>query len=104
MYKHYWTYIMASNNRSTLYIGVTDNLERRVTEHKSGLIPGFTQKYKCHNLVYYEMFSDIDQAIYREKQLKGWKRCKKDALIDTMNPERKDLASFIQIDSSLRSE
>ena len=104
MYKHYWTYIMASNNRSTLYIGVTDNLERRVTEHKSGLIPGFTQKYHCHNLVYYEEFSDIEQAISREKQLKGWKRSKKDALIDTMNPEKNDLAAFIQIDSSLRSE
>ncbi len=100
MYKQYYTYIMSSNNRTTLYIGVTDNLERRVAEHKSGLIPGFTQRYNCHVLVYYETFSDIDQAIYREKQLKGWKRSKKDALIDSVNPERRDLAEFIRIDSS----
>lgn len=104
MHNHYWTYIMASNNRTTIYIGVTNDLERRITEHKSGIILGFTRKYHCHNLVYYEEFSDIEQAIAREKQLKGWKRAKKDALIDTMNPERKDLADFIQIDSSLRSE
>jgi putative endonuclease len=95
---------MSSNNRTTLYIGVTDNLERRVLEHKAGLLPGFTKRYNCHSLVYYETFSDIEQAIYREKQLKGWTRAKKDALIDTTNPERLDLAEHIQLDSSLRSE
>ena len=97
MYKQYYTYIMSSNNRTTLYIGVTDNLERRVAEHKSGLIPGFTQRYNCHVLVYYETFSDIDQAIYREKQLKGWKRSKKDALIDSVNPERRDFWQYISM-------
>ena len=74
-----------------LIIGVTNDLERRVTEHRSGTIPGFTQKYNCHKLVYFESFSDVEQAIAREKQLKKWSRSKKDALIDTMNKERKDL-------------
>ena len=86
------------------YVGVTNDLERRASEHKSGLIPGFTQKYNCKKLVYYESFSDIEQAIAREKQLKGWVRKKKDALIDSMNPEWKDLAAEWNIDSSLRSE
>ena len=93
MYKSYYTYIMSSYNNSALYIGVTNDLERRVAEHKSGQIPGFTQKYNCKKLVYYEPFSDIEQAIAREKQLKGWVRCKKDALIDSTNPERNDLAA-----------
>ena len=60
-------------------------------EHKSGLVPGFTQKYKCNKLVYYEIFSDINQAIDREKQLKKWSRVKKDLLIDSINKERIDL-------------
>ena len=104
MYNAYYTYIMSSLNNTTIYVGVTNDLERRVSEHKSGLIPGFTQKYNCKKLVYFESFSDIEQAIAREKQLKGWVRKKKDALIDSMNPERKDLAAEWNIDSSLRSE
>ena len=92
MYKTYYTYIMSSQNDTTIYVGVTNDLERRVSEHKSGLIPGFTQKYKCKKLVYYESFSDIEQAVGREKQLKGWVRRKKDALIDSVNPEWKDLS------------
>ena len=83
---------MSNTNNTTLYIGVTNDIERRVQEHKNGLISGFTQKYCCHKLVYYESFSDIDQAIEREKKLKKWRREKKDWLIGTMNPERKDLA------------
>ena len=104
MYKAYYTYIMSSYNNSAIYVGVTNDLERRVAEHKSGSIPGFTQKYNCKKLVYYESFSDIDQAISREKQIKGWIRKKKDVLIDSLNPERKDLAADWRIDSSLRSE
>ena len=92
MYKTYYTYIMSSLNNTTLYIGVTDNLERRVVEHKSGSGSVFTSKYHCVKLVYYESFSDINQAIAREKQLKGWKRERKDALIDTINKERNDLS------------
>ena len=94
MYKTYYTYMMASSNNSALYIGVTDDLERRVAEHKSGSGSVFTSKYHCHKLVYYESFSDIEQAIAREKQLKGWKREKKDALIDSVHKERKDLSSI----------
>ena len=87
----YYTYILANNSDTTLYIGVTNDLERRVAEHRSGTIPGFTQKYNCHKLVYFESFSVIEQAIAREKQLKKWSRAKKNALIDTQNKERKDL-------------
>ena len=94
MYKTYYTYMMSSSNNSALYIGVTDDLERRVAEHKAGCGSAFTSKYHCHKLVYYETFSDIEQAIAREKQLKGWKRERKDALIDTVNKERKDLSGF----------
>ena len=91
MYNKYYTYILSNQTNTTLYIGVTNDLERRILEHKSGLIPGFTQKYNCHKLVYYEEYSDINQAIDREKQLKKWSRGKKDWLIDMVNKERKDL-------------
>ena len=91
MHNTYCTYIMSSGNNSTLYIGVTNDLERRVAEHKSGSGSVFTSKYHCHKLVYYESFSDIEQAIAREKQLKGWKRERKNALIDSVNKERIDL-------------
>ena len=83
--------MMSSNSNKALYIGVTNDLVRRVREHKNGISGGFTLKYSCHKLVYYESFSDIEQAIGREKVLKGWKRFRKDALIDTINPERRDL-------------
>jgi putative endonuclease len=91
MFKRYYTYILANKNDTTLYIGVTNNLERRVAEHRSGMIPGFTQKYNCHKLVYFEEYSDVDLAIAREKQLKKWSRAKKEALIDTKNKDREDL-------------
>ncbi|MBO4671316.1 MAG: GIY-YIG nuclease family protein [Bacteroidales bacterium] len=91
MYKSYYTYIMSSNNNAVLYIGVTGDLTKRVLEHKSGKGSYFTSKYHCHKLVYYETFSDITQAIAREKEMKGWIRAKKDALIDTINPKRIDL-------------
>ena len=91
MYNTYYTYIMSNPNNTTLYIGVTNDIERRVQEHKSGQIPGFTQKYNCTKLVYYEKYSDIDQAIEREKKLKKWRREKKDWLIRTINPDLKDL-------------
>ena len=91
MYNTYYVYMMSSNSNKALYIGVTNDLVRRVREHKNGISGGFTFKYSCHKLVYYESFSDIEQAIGREKVLKGWKRFRKDALIDTINPERRDL-------------
>jgi predicted GIY-YIG superfamily endonuclease len=84
---------MASNNASALYIGVTSNLARRIGEHKSHSIEGFTKKYNCVNLVYFEETQNIEDAIAREKQLKKWNRKKKETLIATMNPEWKDLSS-----------
>ena len=97
MYNQYYVYVMSNKNDTTLYTGVTDNLERRVLEHKTGIIPGFTKKYNCNKLVYYEIFSDVNQAIDREKQIKGWKRERKDELIDKENKDRIDLYERIQI-------
>ena len=89
--KRYYVYIMSNTANTVLYIGVTNDLTRRVREHKSGAIPGFTQKYNCHKLVFFEEFTEVDQALEREKQLKKWSRVKKDMLIDAMNKERSDL-------------
>lgn len=91
MTKEYYVYIMTNKSR-TLYTGVTNNLMRRVDEHKKKLIKGFTSKYNIKYLVYYEMTTDIHTAIGREKQIKGWLRAKKIALINSMNPEWKDLS------------
>ena len=82
---------MQSANGRALYTGVTNNLDRRVREHKDGCGSAFTAKYKCHKLVYYEDFGLIDQAIVREKEIKNMTRASKEELIDTINPERKDL-------------
>lgn len=85
-------YMMASKNRKALYIGVTNDLYRRVLEHKSNLIEGFTKKYHCHSLVYFEEFNRMTDAIDREKQLKRWCRSKKDWLIKQLNPYWNDLS------------
>ena len=87
----YYVYIL-TNAAKTLYTGVTNNLERRVYEHKQKLIPGFTKKYNLTMLVYFEVTHNIHSAIHREKQIKGWLRRKKIALIDSKNPEWKDLS------------
>ncbi|RMG29357.1 MAG: GIY-YIG nuclease family protein [Methanobacteriota archaeon] len=87
----YYVYIMASKSR-TLYTGVTNNLFRRVYEHKHKLLEGFTKRYNITRLVYYEKYDYIWDAIRREKQIKGWLRRKKIALIESVNPEWKDLA------------
>jgi len=89
--KQYYVYIMTNNSR-TLYTGVTDDLVRRVYEHRNKLIEGFTRKYNITRLVYYEITSDVRAAIQREKQIKGWLRKKKIALIEAANPEWKDLS------------
>jgi len=91
MSKEYYVYIMTNKSR-TLYTGVTNNLMRRVYEHKNKLVPGFTSKYNIKKLVYFESTSDVNEAILREKQIKGWLRVKKIRLIETMNPEWKDLS------------
>lgn len=87
----YYLYIMSSL-LGTVYIGVTNNLQRRIYEHKQHLIKGFTDLYNCTQLVYYEEYKNINEAISREKQLKGWKRSKKEILIRKMNPRWEDLS------------
>lgn len=85
-------YILTNENRSTLYIGVTNNLERRLHEHKNEVLDGFTKTYHVHTLVYVERYDHIEEAIVREKQLKRWSRKKKEALITRLNPVWKDLS------------
>ncbi len=87
----YYVYILANKSNTVIYIGVTNDLERRVNEHKSEEIKGFTKRYKVNKLVYFEEFTEINEAISREKQLKNWIREKKNRLIETMNPEWSDL-------------
>ncbi|MCI8366549.1 MAG: GIY-YIG nuclease family protein [Eggerthellaceae bacterium] len=87
-----WVYIMANERRTVLYVGVTNDLARRVGEHKSHLIEGFTARYNVDRLVYCEECQTMTDAIAREKQLKKWGRAKKVALIERVNPEWCDLA------------
>src|SRR6266567_1472651 len=91
--KIYYVYVMASKRNGTLYIGVTNNLVKRVYEHKNHLVDGFTKKYNVHDLVYYETTNDVVAALTREKQMKIWKREWKINLIEKENPQWKDLAS-----------
>ena len=77
-----------------MYVGVTNSLERRLAEHKSGAFEGFTKKYNIHKLVYYEYYEDIRYAIAREKQIKGWTRAKKNELVSSVNPEWKEIDLF----------
>ena len=90
---NYYIYIISNWNNKVIYIGVTNNLERRIFEHKSKLIPGFSSKYNLNKLVYYEQYVDIREAITREKELKKWKREKKNKLIESTNPEWMDLSN-----------
>ena len=92
MEKQSYIYMMGSASRRALYTGVTADLRKRVFEHKCDLIDGFTRKYKCHRLVYFEVFASIKDAIAREKEIKGWRREKKDKLVQSKNPTWKDLA------------
>lgn len=89
--RQFYVYIMTSRNR-TLYIGVTNDLTRRVFEHKQGLPNGFTEKYNVSSLVFYEETSDVEAAIAREKQLKSWRRSKKIDSIESTNPGWNDLS------------
>ena len=92
-YMQYYIYFMASNNKNTLYIGVTNNLLKRAWEHKNDIDKNsFTCQYRCHNLVYYEIFSDIKDAFVREKKLKRWRRAWKDELVEALNPNWRDLS------------
>jgi putative endonuclease len=90
--KHYYVYIMASHSR-VIYIGMTNDLRRRVAQHQQKLVEGFTQKYNCTMLAYHESTEDVHSALAREKELKGWRREKKIVLIESRNPTWQDLST-----------
>jgi len=90
--KSYYVYIM-TNHSKTLYVGITSNLAKRVYEHKNKFVEGFTKKYNITKLIYFEDTNDVNSAIEREKQIKGWLRKKKIALIESLNPDWKDLSA-----------
>ena len=91
----FWVYIVTNKQQSVLYIGMTNDLARRMYEHRSGEIPGFASRYQCNRLIYHEHYHDVHDAIARETQLKKWSRAKKIALIERMNPRWDDLALSI---------
>ena len=93
----YYVYFMTSKNGKALYVGVTNNLERRIMEHRTHDPKSFTSRYNCHKLIYYEEYSSNLEAIAREKQIKSWKRWRKEKLIDTMNPEHIDLMPIARL-------
>ena len=99
MKKQYYVYIITNKSNRVLYTGVTNDLLRRVYEHKEKLVDGFTKKYRTTKLVYYEIFEDIEYAIQREKQLKGYLRQKKVQLIESFNKKWQDLYEILQKDS-----
>lgn len=88
----YYVYILTNWNNKVMYVGVTNDIERRIYEHKNKLIEGFTKKYNVEKLVYFEITSSIEAAIEREKQLKGWKRSRKNELVEANNPSWTDLS------------
>ena len=99
---NYFAYIVASKSR-TIYIGVTNNLLKRITQHKLKTYPGFSSTYNCDRLVWFERFEYVNNAIHRETELKGWRRSRKLALIETANPTWEDLsASWFPISSQTR--
>jgi putative endonuclease len=87
----YYVYILTNIKRNVMYVGVTNNLENRIAEHGDGRGGAFTRKYKLNTLVYVEEFQFVDEAIAREKEIKGWRRSKKDALVEASNPAWADL-------------
>ena len=89
---NYYVYILTNDNGRVMYVGITNDIKRRLYEHKNKLIDGFTKKYNVGKLVYYEAFSDPEQAIRREKVIKAWRREKKNELVVKMNPEWVDLS------------
>ena len=93
----YFVYILTNWNHKVMYIGITNDLHKRIHQHKNKLIDGFTKKYNINKLVYYESTEDVQSAITREKELKGWVRKKKNTLIITINPEWKDLGAELNL-------
>jgi len=92
---NYYVYILANFTNTVLYVGITNDLKRRVYEHKNHLVEGFTDKYNCNKLVWYESSTDVKSAILKEKQIKKWKRDYKDNIINQFNPEWKDLYGLL---------
>ena len=93
--KAFYVYMMTNQSRVVLYTGITNSLVRRVRQHQSGEIEGFTKAYKVNRLMYYESFDDPRDAIAREKEIKGWRRAKKNALVETKNPKWTDLSPML---------
>ena len=91
--KYYYVYILSNKANTVVYIGVTSDLMRRLWEHRNDVVEGFTKRYHVHKLVYYESTTDVQAAIEREKQLKKWRRTKKNELIESVNPTWQDLAA-----------
>ncbi len=104
MMKNYYVYILASRSRGTLYIGVTNDIQRRCHQHRVGLADSFTKKYKVHRLVYCASTNHVSVAIHREKQLKSWRRQWKINLIEATNPQWKDLSRYYRMGSETSSE
>jgi len=92
MTETYYVYLLTNWNNKVMYLGVTNDLERRLYEHKNKLVEGFTEKYNVNKLVYFEETQDVTAAIAREKEIKKWRREKKDQLVNRMNPNWKDLS------------
>jgi len=88
----YYVYLITNWNNKVMYVGVTNNLERRIYEHKNKLVKGFSKKYNVHKLVYFEETQDVTAAINREKEIKKWRREKKNELVNRINPTWKDLS------------
>jgi len=95
--RSYYVYLLTNWNNKVMYVGVTNDLARRVYEHKSKVVPGFTEKYNVGKLVYFEETSDVQAALTREKEIKKWRREKKDALVTDANPEWRDLSEDLGI-------
>ncbi|MGH8501869.1 MAG: GIY-YIG nuclease family protein [Gammaproteobacteria bacterium] len=91
--KTYYVYLLTNRNDKVMYVGVTNDLVRRLYEHKSKLVKGFTEKYKLNKLVYFEQTSDVVAAIGREKEIKKWRREKKNALVNKSNPDWRNLSA-----------
>jgi putative endonuclease len=93
----YCVYILTNHGETTLYIGMSSKLPQRIEQHRAGVVAGFTQKYKLHKLIWFECFDDPQTALDRERQLKGWRREKKEKLIASVNPEWRDVSADLQI-------
>jgi putative endonuclease len=93
--QHYFVYLLTNWNHEVMYVGVTNNLKRRLYEHKNKLVPAFTEKYNLNKLVYFEQTGDVIAAIAREKEIKRWRREKKDRLVRTLNPGWSDLSETL---------